>query len=496
MEHKIVAKALSPSKMDDARLSQIMMLVAGLSLVAAFYLKGDLALNKNRSSQPPSDSQATAAPMYKTTNANNTVSDVVTKALAFKALLNSSQQSTLEMTYTTTLARKWSNLPCGSSCRNGIEFGNLSSAQLAAALEVIKAATGTNSNDGYDEFIQIRLAEADLHANGGGSGYDTTLRWIAFLNTPSDSGAWMLQFGGHHYAANISYNNGHVIGATPFFMGLEPTSFTWNNVTYAPLTDEHDALADMLASLTSSELTTAKLSATFSDCTMVPGESNGGNGTFPTTKVGISCSNLTTTQKNLVLAAIGHYVHDVDDTTAAAIMQVYTNEIDSTYIAFTGSGTSGNASSFLNTNSNYVRIDGPTVWVELACQNGVIYHNQIHYHTIWRDHSHDYGVDLSGDAIDVISSDSTSTGIIEVLPNNGLSVYPNPTNGQITFSFAKEVSNAHVYAISAGSGQIINIANYFTGTSMQFDASRLPAGMYILRVEDGKTAINGKFEKL
>src|SRR5262245_55993158 len=42
--------------------------------------------------------------------APTSVSDVVAKALAFKALLTTTQQATLEQTYTTTLARRWSNL--------------------------------------------------------------------------------------------------------------------------------------------------------------------------------------------------------------------------------------------------------------------------------------------------------------------------------------------------------------------------------------------------
>lgn len=72
---------------------------------------------------------------------------MVAKALAFKALLTAAQQQTLEQTYTTTLARRWSNLPCGSTCRNGIQFSTLSATQLAAALEVIKAAAGTAANE-------------------------------------------------------------------------------------------------------------------------------------------------------------------------------------------------------------------------------------------------------------------------------------------------------------------------------------------------------------
>jgi uncharacterized protein (TIGR03437 family) len=76
-------------------------------------------------------------------------------------------------------------------------------------------------------------------------------------------------------------------------------------------------------------------------------------------------------------------------------MAIYQNELDSTYIAWTGNGTSGNPSSFLNANTNYARIDGPSVWIEFACQSGVVFRNQIHYHTVWRDHLRDYGKDLS-----------------------------------------------------------------------------------------------------
>jgi hypothetical protein len=357
---------------------------------------------------------------------------------------------------------------------------------------VIKAATGTTANEGYDEFLQNRLAEAYLHANGGGSGYDSTLRWIAFLNAPTATGSWMLQFGGHHYAANISFNNGHVIGATPFFQGVEPLSFTWNGTTYAPLTDDHDALTAMLASLSSSELAMAKLSTSFSDITMAPGETNGGTGTFPTTKVGVACSTLTTAQKNLVLAAIRHYVQDVDDVTAAAIMAVYTNEIDGTYLAYTGNGTTGTASSFLNANSNYVRIDGPTVWIELACQNGVVFPSQIHYHTIWRDHSHDYGVDLSGAAIDGTST----TGIATTKTINALSVFPNPANNNISVVLKNAIKDADFILTSAATGQTITMATHRNGTSFDYDVSRLPAGYYILRIEDGSSVYTGKFTKL
>lgn len=325
------------------------------------------------------------------------VATVVTKALAFKALLTSAQQATLEQTYTTALAGRWSNLPnqlCGG-CRNGLQFSTLSAAQLAAAKEVIAAAAGTTANEGAAEFNQILLADTYLSANGGGSTYGEGNYFIAFLNTPSTTGAWLLQFGGHHYAANIAFNQGHVVGATPQHEAVEPLSFTSGGTTYSPLAQEREALAALLASLSATQLASAKVTTTFNDCVMLPGASTGGPSSFPTTKIGLAVSSLSSAQKQLVLAAMKPWVQDADDTVAANLLKIYESELDSTYLAFTGNGTAGDASSFLNASSNYARIDGPSAWIEFACQGGIVIRNQIHYHTIWRDRNRDYGKDLS-----------------------------------------------------------------------------------------------------
>jgi len=268
------------------------------------------------------------------------------------------------------------------------------------ALQVIQAVEGTVANEGSDEFQQIRMADDVLAAQGSGGGpgglsYGAGNYYLAFLNTPSDTGSWMMQFGGHHYAANIGFNQGHIVSTTPHFYGLEPLSFSVNGTTYAPLTQEHDAMAAMLASLTADQLAAAKLTQTFSDATLIPGETNGGTGSFPSTKIGLAVSSLTAAQKQLVLEAMKPWVLDMEATVAANLLAIYQSELDGTYIAFTGNGVAGDATSFLNANTNYARIDGPSVWIEFVCQSGVVFRNQIHYHTVWRDHLRDYAKDLS-----------------------------------------------------------------------------------------------------
>lgn len=315
---------------------------------------------------------------------------MVCLANAFLATLSDDQKATVILTLNLTNAKRWSNLPCGVSCRNGLAFSSLSSTQLAAAKAVIQAASGTSSGEGYDEFITINTADDYLGTLSSG-GYSSGYYIIAFLGTPSTSGKWMLQFGGHHYAQNITYNAGEVVSITPSHQGVEPNgSFTYNSTTYpSSLVAEKTGMQEMLASFSASELTSAKVSGTFSDVLMVPGSTTN---TFPATKQGIKVGSLSSTAQAKVLAAMLPWINDLDETSAAAFTSIYQNELSDTYVCYASNttGTTGNASSFFTANTDYVRIDGPSVWIEFICQTGVVISNQIHYHSVMRDQKRDY----------------------------------------------------------------------------------------------------------
>jgi hypothetical protein len=316
------------------------------------------------------------------------VAKVVCLAEAFKATLSSTQIASLQIAYTHANAIKWSNLPGGVTIRNGIEFSTLNATQLAAAKAVIAAASGTTANEGYDEFTQINAAD-DVLAATAGSGYSSGKYIIAFLGEPSTTGNWILQFGGHHYAQNICYQAGTVAGATPSHQGIEPTSWTSNGTTFAPLLQEKTAMADMLASFTTAQLASAKTSTTFSDVLLGPSK----DGQFPSTKVGIQVSTLSSASQAKVLAAMMPWLNDLDSATTAAVLAIYTGDLANTYVTYANNpnAASGNTSSFFTTNTDYVRIDGPRVWIEFVCQTGVVYSSQIHYHAVFRDHTSDYG---------------------------------------------------------------------------------------------------------
>ena len=313
------------------------------------------------------------------TNAT-TIANVIAKITAFKALLSATQLTSVQLDYTREKAVNWSNLACGATCRNGLLLSTLTPEQVTAALDIVAAATGTAANEGSDELKQIRLGDDYLNANGGGSGYASDIYSIAFLGNPSATGTWQLQFGGHNAAVNITYESNVVAGVTPMFEAIEPISFVTSGTTYAPLIEEQSAMKAMLASLTTTQLAAAKLTTNFGSLLLGPGR----DGQFPKTKLGIQVSTLTSAQKALVLDAMKPWIKDADDATATCLLAIYENELDDTYISYSGNAT-------LSINGDYVRIDGPSVWIEFLCQRGVVIVSQISYQSVWRDHLRDYG---------------------------------------------------------------------------------------------------------
>ena len=313
---------------------------------------------------------------------------IVCLAQAFYATLSTSQQSTVLLSYTRANAIIWSNLPTQMVSRNGMKIADMSSTQLTALQTLLAAVL---SSTGYTREEQVRIADDYLASNGGGtSAYGAGRYYIAFLGTPSTTSAWQLQYGGHHYALNVTYN-GTYVSATPFFLGVEPPSFTVSGTTYAVMEKQRAAAYALGQTLTSNS--SAKLSGTFDDVV------HGANGStshddnypqaYPTTGRGVLISTLSTTQQALVNSFIEAWVNDQNSTTATTLLSEYESSTDlaSTYVGYSGTGA-------FTTQGDYIRVDGPHVWIEFVVQNGIVFTTGIHYHSIWRDKVADYGGDF------------------------------------------------------------------------------------------------------
>ena len=77
---------------------------------------------------------------------------------------------------------------------------------------------------------------------GGGPNHEMfgkNLYYLSILGTPSEKEPWMLQFGGHHLALNITIVGGRGI-LTPSLTGAQPGTYTANGKTVRPLGQEND----------------------------------------------------------------------------------------------------------------------------------------------------------------------------------------------------------------------------------------------------------------
>lgn len=318
------------------------------------------------------------------------MAELVCTAETFISTLSTTQQNNLIYDFNDSTAKTtWSNLP--SVSRNGLRIGSLSDTQLDAALNVLMVAL---TEQGFDDLEGLLAADDYLVEIGGGSAYGSANYYIAFIGEPSISSDWMLQFGGHHMAFNITYISGTGY-PVPMHEGVEPkASFEINSTTYAPLKDEGDALVAMFEGLTDNEFSTAYLSGEwYSDVLVGP---DNGNSTYPSDyptgsgRKGVLVSDLTTDQQALVTAAISTWVNDYPANVADHLLADYTSEdaFADTYIAWAGTSST---TIDVDSDGTYMRIDGPRVWIELVCQNGVLVRNETHYHTIFRDKTYDYG---------------------------------------------------------------------------------------------------------
>ena len=307
--------------------------------------------------------------------------EVVTATNAFLSSLDDTQRDTVEYDFTEDLARQtWSNFPATTVPREGIVLADLSAAQLEAAYTVLRTA---QSPDGAQQDASIQASDdylAGLGGQGAGGFGALTDYYVAVYGTPSETEPFMIQFGGHHLARNLTYN-GDSVSQTPQFVGTEPTSFTAaDGATVEPLAAESSAMFGIMSALTDEQRSAAEItSGTFDDLLVGPGKDSG---VFPDPE-GLLVSELDDAQRQIVMAAITAYAGDLSTGAATPLIAQYQAELDQTRI-----GWSNNTGP--TDESSYIRIDGPTVWIEFINTRSRSTPD-IHFHSVYRDKNNDYG---------------------------------------------------------------------------------------------------------
>jgi len=301
---------------------------------------------------------------------------------------------------------RWSNLPVGIFQREGLRLGDLTPPQRTAAMNLLGAAL---SRSGLQKVQDIMRGDETLRQNqsgngarggqpgggragppppaggappgggrgrgpGGGGGviFGEGEYFLAFLGTPSTTEPWMLQFGGHHLAINLTLG-GSQASMTPSLPATQPATFTIEGRTVRPLGAENDKAFALINALDSTQRGQAILNYRVADLVLGPGQD--GRTIQPE---GIRATALTPTQQTMLLDLMREWAGIMHDAYAEPRMAELKTSLPQTYFAWSGPTTNGSAA--------YFRIQGPTIVIEYAPQGGVD-----HIHTIYRDPTNDYG---------------------------------------------------------------------------------------------------------
>jgi hypothetical protein len=308
---------------------------------------------------------------------------IVASAQAVLTALDEAHRAKAQFPADSPQKTNWSNLPSPMYQRHALRIGDLTPAQRASVMAMLSVAL---SRDGYQKVVDIMRGDEVLRKNqqsGGGRGapnaggrggpaFGEDEYYLAFVGTPSATAPWMLQFGGHHLAINLTLA-GSQASMAPSLPAAQPATYTIEGRTVRPLGDENDKAFALINALNAEQRGQAVLSYRVADLVLGPGKD--GQTIQPE---GIRASALSAAQQTMLWDLVREWVGIVNDTFAEPRMAEIRAKLSDTYFAWSGPATNGSAA--------YFRVQGPTLVIEYAPQNNVD-----HIHTIYRDPTNDYG---------------------------------------------------------------------------------------------------------
>ena len=309
----------------------------------------------------------------------------VSAAEAFLATLDQSQRGKANGELNETTRTIWSNLPTGTKMqvgateRNGLKLADMTPAQEKAAMALLATML---SKEGLEKTMAIVDADQVLEVRSAPSRkpgapirFGRGEYYLAILGKPSTSSPWMIQFGGHHLAINVTLAGRDNVLA-PTHTGTQPASYTIDNRTIRPLGDENDKAFALINALGEEQRKQAILGYEVRNLVLGPGTD--GKTIAPE---GARVSAFTPEQRTMLVDLAREWVGILGDEAAAAKMKEIQSSLAETYFAWAGPTTNGKGA--------YFRIQGPTVLIEYAPQ-GPADNNTDHIHTIYRDPTNDY----------------------------------------------------------------------------------------------------------
>ena len=305
---------------------------------------------------------------------------IVGAANAFLATLDEPQRAKVSFDFNDAAQRiRWSNLPVSMAEHRGLRMGDLKPDQRDAAMKLLSSAL---SSMGYEKVVGIVESDEILkqQSSSGAPAFGRDEYYVSFMGKPSATAPWMIQFGGHHLALNITIAGEQGV-LTPSLIAVQPAKFTLKGKTIRPMGRETDKALEFMKALTGEQRKSAILGVQMRDLVLGPGHD--GETIQPE---GLKTSTLTEGQRKLLLELIAEWSGIIHDAAAAEKLTEIRANLADTWFAWSGPLEAGKA---------YFRIQGPTVIIEYAPQKlgGDV---TMHLHSMYRDPTNDYGRKLAG----------------------------------------------------------------------------------------------------
>ena len=353
--------------------------------------------------------------------AQQTVQRMGEAAANFLAGLSTDQRAKARLDFADQVERTtWHYTP---TPRQGLPFTEMDRQQQRLAQRLIMAGL---SREGYNVATTIMGIETLLDAKEGFRSdlwwRDSRLYYVTVFGEPDGQKPWGWRFEGHHISLNFTIVGGQIVSPTPTFFGSNPASSPlMGGQTLRPLAGIEDLARQLMHELSAEQQATALLTTkappdivTLNRPAVVagslPAKTPGIDDTLAVASQfrtmerliqerditsaeleavrlngakGIAAAQMSASQRQILQALIGDYIHRMPDELAEIEMNKLKEQgMEQIHFAWAGGLERGEG--------HYYRLQGARFLVEYDnTQN-----DANHIHSVWRDAQSDFGADL------------------------------------------------------------------------------------------------------
>lgn len=327
-----------------------------------------------------------------------------------------------------TERRRWFYTPTD---HGGLTLNQQRPAQQRAAMRLV--ASGLSTAGYVTVALTMGLENVLDHAEGFTASFDRDrgrdpgMYYLRVFGEPGESRPWGWRFGGHHVSLNYLIADGALASATPCFIGADPASSPLlGELVHRPLGRVEDLARELVRSIPAElaaravllpkappDLITANRASVSEGDRAIPltgiwrgprfvdpaeqeriqaasdaidaaagfSESDHRTVEFTASPKGLPATELDDSQRALLRALLGTYFGRVPDG-VSPMEQYHGTVLDAVHVAWAGSLEPGRP--------HYYRVQGPDLLIEWDnTQRGAN-----HAHSVWRDPSRDFGLDV------------------------------------------------------------------------------------------------------